>query len=106
MNNKNIINYSYGFLIIFIIFVKFIYLFFKFYSYYLRIKNERNTLKYEKIIKFKDNFEFIFIISISILIIYVYNPYKNTIIDGHIKFILLTYGIVTLITTLIDKYYP
>lgn len=90
--------YWFDYFIYFIFFIKLIYFILLIYSFVLVIKDEKNTQKYDNIIKIKKGFEFIFIISMSILLIYLFNPNKNCfIIDNNVKVLLFAYGIIIIL---------
>jgi hypothetical protein len=67
---------------------------------YLKIKRESNSDLDNKIIYWKERFEFVFVLLMSALLIYLFNPSKDRgiLIDGETKILLYLFGFVLLIT--------
>ncbi len=67
---------------------------------YLKTKGEEKSELDNKILYWKERFEFIFIAAMSILIIYLFNPRtdNNIVIDRETKTLLYLFGFILLIT--------
>jgi uncharacterized membrane protein len=68
---------------------------------YLKSKGEEKSELDNKILYWKDRFEFIFTAAMSILLIYLFNPVtsKSIVIDSETKTLLYLFGFILLITS-------
>jgi EamA domain-containing membrane protein RarD len=66
---------------------------------YLKMKGKNKSKQDEKILYWKDRFEFLFVLLMAFLLIFLFNPRKQmAIIDSETKLLLFMFGIVLLIT--------
>ncbi len=74
---------------------------------YLKSKGEEKSDLDNKILYWKERFEFIFIATMSILLIYLFNPRisKNIVIDKETKILLFLFGFILLLTAKWDIFF-
>lgn len=91
--------FLYDYFILFIIFVKISYYIFYILNFVLRVFNKDNTKLFKKLDNLQNIFNIIFNTSMAILLLYLFNPYKKTIvIDNSSKILLFLYSFILLLS--------
>jgi hypothetical protein len=98
---------KYTIYISFIVFVKFALVCLAITHLYLKLKKKTDSELDQRIVYFKEKFEFIFIALMSCLLIYLFNPRidRSDLINRETKLVLYLFGFILLITAKWDSFF-